>query len=181
MYRRLPILFSVILSIASSILVSHALTLQSDNKKIRVQVCQNKDCCQRFKGKAQNLLQTIKHLVPPDIEVESSGCLSQCGKGPNICISTMNGEEKYYGDVADAASAGAVLEMAADISIHPTLVAAVNVMERATKGKLQKTIFVQTASFYRVANKNTFSISWLVLLEAKSNVKGFASQEYACI
>lgn len=70
------------------------------------------------------------------MEVESSGCLSHCGKGPNILIQKGNGQELYYGDVVDAASAGAVLEMATDIPVHATLLAAANVMERASKGKI---------------------------------------------
>ena len=79
----------------------------------------------------------MKTLCPPTIEVESSGCLSQCGKGPNVCIQTSE-KEAFYGDIVDAASAACVLEMATDRNIHPTLVAAANVMERASIG----TIFV---------------------------------------
>ena len=119
------------LTLSSFLFDSNALTQQN----VKVQVCQNKDCCQRFQGNAQNLVQTIKHVCPPhEVQVESSGCLSLCGKGPNICIH-VNGKEQFYGDIVDAASAAAVLEMATDVAIHPTLVAAVNVMERASKGE----------------------------------------------
>lgn len=116
--------------------VCHGLTQQHKaGTDIRVQVCQNKDCCKRFHGKAQNLVQTIQHLCP-GVEVESSACLSQCGKGPNICIVSPNGDEKFYGDIVDAASAAAVLEMSMDTIIPPTLIAAVNVMERSCQGEM---------------------------------------------
>jgi (2Fe-2S) ferredoxin len=137
--------------------------------QVTVTVCQNKDCCQRFEGKAHNLVQTVKNLVSdPEVVVESSGCLSMCGKGPNVFIRSKGSEERYYGSVVDAASAGAVLELACpDIAIHPTLVAAVNVMERAAKGEW-------TASFYRVADKNILPfLDWCYLMPIV-NVKGFA-------
>jgi (2Fe-2S) ferredoxin len=113
------------LTFSSFLLDSHALSLQN----VKVQVCQNKDCCQRFRGTSQNLVQTIQHLCP-EVQVESSACLSHCGKGPNICIQ-VNGEEHVHGEIVDAASAAAVLELETKVTIHPTLVAAVNVMERA--------------------------------------------------
>ena len=121
--------------VVSGLLVTVSLCQGLSQPNIRVRVCQNKDCCQRFEGKAQNLVQTIQHLVPPSVEVESSGCLSQCGKGPNICIQS-SGKEQTFNGVTDATSAGAVLELADDqLVIHPTLMAAAKVMERAAKGK----------------------------------------------
>lgn len=139
--------------------------------QVRVKVCQNKECCQRFQGKAHNLVQTVKNLLLKDDEVvvESSGCLSLCENGPNLCIQSNGNKERCYGSVVDAASAGAVLELACpDIEIHPTLVAAVNVMERAAQGEWM-------ASFYRVASKNMLPFLGWCYLEPIVKVKGFAS------
>ena len=102
-----------------------------------IQVCQNKDCCQRFEG-STNLVRTLYDLLPPstakDVKIESSGCLSQCGKGPNMSVQ-KNGKEKILvHGVKDAASAAVELELSCSITPNPTLLAAVNVMEKAQKG-----------------------------------------------
>jgi (2Fe-2S) ferredoxin len=164
------------LTFSSFLLDSHALSLQN----VKVQVCQNKDCCQRFRGTSQNLVQTIQHLCP-EVQVESSACLSHCGKGPNICIQ-VNGEEHVHGEIVDAASAAAVLELETKVTIHPTLVAAVNVMERAYQGT-SIVLIKRRASFYRVASKNIIAISLSVLLEAKSKMSRDSPRwnMYSCI
>jgi hypothetical protein len=60
-----------------------------------IKVCQNKNCCKRN----SDVLQTIHNLVgmsdgvDDKIVVESSGCLSQCGMGPNIEVTTK-GDKK---------------------------------------------------------------------------------------
>jgi (2Fe-2S) ferredoxin len=115
------------------------------------------------------------------VQVESSACLSHCGKGPNICIQ-VNGEEHVHGEIVDAASAAAVLELETKVTIHPTLVAAVNVMERAYQGT-SIVLIKRRASFYRVASKNIIAISLSVLLEAKSKMSRDSPRwnMYSCI
>ena len=47
----------------------------------RIQVCQNKDCCLRFQGRAANLVQTLRQITTLDVPIEPTGCLSHCDKG----------------------------------------------------------------------------------------------------
>jgi predicted metal-binding protein len=120
-------------------------SLATERPVARIKVCQNKDCCQRFQGKALSLVETMEYLLSDDSNrqtylVESSGCLSQCGKGPNIQITTAKTKEQLHHQVESVHSAAAVLELS-EISVHPTLLAAVKVLERAKKGKLQKLFF----------------------------------------
>jgi predicted metal-binding protein len=65
---------------------SHALSV--------VKVCQNKDCCRNFQGKS-SLVQVLQDLTDDDnsstpttkkYTIESTGCLSKCDQGPNVCI-----------------------------------------------------------------------------------------------
>ena len=90
-----------------------------------ISVCQNKDCCQRFAWKSATLVQTIQHLLPL-AHVESTGCLGHCGMGPTIQI----GNQFFLHLETPDAVAMALPE------IHPTLLAATKVMERASKGTL---------------------------------------------
>jgi (2Fe-2S) ferredoxin len=103
---------------------------------LTIQVCQNKDCCKRYKMQSMNLVHTIYNLLPPSsdrkIHVESTGCLSQCEKGPNIAFKQDNNKEEptIYNGICDHFSAAAVLPI-----VPPaTLLAAVSVMEKAEKG-----------------------------------------------
>jgi len=112
--------------------VSLALPGGGNKQDCVIQVCQNKDCCKRFKG-SENLVRTLNHLVPPsrndDIKIETVGCLSKCGEGPNVQVN-----DQLYNDVHDVQSAAAILEMACpDLEVPPTLIAASNVMERTHK------------------------------------------------
>ena len=103
---------------------------KSGTKLVVIQVCQNKDCCQRFQGKALTLVETMQCLGSK-FQIESSGCLSQCGKGPNVLIN----KEVHHHQVENVHSAAAILDMADDATpIHPTLVAAIKVLERAHQG-----------------------------------------------
>ena len=98
-----------------------------------VKVCSNKHCCKQFQGKL-SLAETLNDLVLPEaagrLKIEPSGCLSNCGKGPNICIA-QNGEQVVNG-LVNAASAKAQLDLMD--ATHSTLLAAVNVMEKAERG-----------------------------------------------
>lgn len=103
-----------------------------------IQVCQNKDCCRRFQGKASNLAQTLEQILPSDtaIKVETTGCLSQCGHGPNICVKSEDGEdEKFLNGIETAYMAAASLEILdPSLSIPSTKLAAWNCMEKSLKG-----------------------------------------------
>lgn len=85
-------------------------------KKCVIKVCHNKDCCKKGGGEA--LLETFRDLIPPpspgeaSIAIESSGCLSQCGKGPNVLVVHNDDSEKMYFGVEDPMSASAVIDVA---------------------------------------------------------------------
>ena len=89
-----------------------------------IQVCQNKDCCKRYQGRI-DLLQTI-HDFNLDAKVESSGCLSHCGQGPNIEI-----DGQVVHEITNAATAAVQLDLALGKAIPKLLLAAVQVLERA--------------------------------------------------
>ena len=105
-----------------------------------IQVCQNKDCCQRFEGQSMDLVRTLYDLLPPssqaDIDIEATGCLSQCGKGPNMSVKRPNEKELLVHGVRDATMAATELELSCSLTTHPTLLAAVKVLEKAEKGKI---------------------------------------------
>jgi hypothetical protein len=107
-------------------------------QKVRVQVCQNKDCCSRWRGQAASLSETLQDLLLPDstVEFESSGCLSLCGKGPNVRL-TIGSEEIYLEGMEDATKAAAFVEEAAPdtLEVPSKLLAAVTVLEKAEKGR----------------------------------------------
>jgi (2Fe-2S) ferredoxin len=89
-----------------------------------IQVCQNKDCCKRYQGRI-DLFQTI-HDLQLDAKVESSGCLSHCGQGPNIEIDGL-----VLHEITNAATAAVQLELTLGKPIPKLLLAAVQVLEKA--------------------------------------------------
>jgi predicted metal-binding protein len=113
----------------------------NSHPKVRIQVCQNKDCCRRFQGSA-SLVDTLHDLIPPGMvaahtTVESTSCLSRCDTGPNVCIQrdghSDNASIDLHG-VENAAAAAMHLQTACAIDVPSKLVAAVQVMEKAQKG-----------------------------------------------
>jgi hypothetical protein len=122
------------------------LQLSSSSSSIKIKVCQNKDCCKNFPSKYDGgLIQTLQDLVvlsscggasstsrtgvpTRNITVESSGCLSQCNHGPNICVN-----ERVFGKIDGVLAAAAVLEVAADIDCSGQLMAAIEDMATANK------------------------------------------------
>lgn len=60
--------------------------------------------------------------------MESSGCLSQCSHGPNICVN-----ERVFGKINGVLAAAAVLEVAANIDCSGPLMAAIEDMATANK------------------------------------------------
>ena len=79
-----------------------------------IKVCHNKDCTK--KGGGDHLLNTFRDLIPENeserVLIESSGCLSQCGKGPNAVVIGDDNKEKLYFGIFDPTDASALLEVA---------------------------------------------------------------------
>ncbi|CAB9507530.1 expressed unknown protein [Seminavis robusta] len=137
----------VLLMLAASSSISNGLVQQQTT----IQVCQNKDCCKRYQQahNSMDLVQTFRDLLAPStitinssqqqqqpqFVVEASGCLSHCGSGPNVAIitpdgsSSSNNQETVHNHVETPTSAAAILP----VEPHPTLLAAVTVMEKAHK------------------------------------------------
>ncbi|KAL9180286.1 hypothetical protein ACHAXT_008256 [Thalassiosira profunda] len=117
--------------VASDVAASAVALRVPPAKRCTIKICHNKDCTKRRGG--EMLLTTFRDLLPPDtseVVVESSGCLSQCGKGPNVCCIDADGKEKLYFGVDDATTASAVLDVATggDYPIN-LLVAATSIAE----------------------------------------------------
>mmetsp|Transcript_10585 Transcript_10585/g.17516 ORF Transcript_10585/g.17516 Transcript_10585/m.17516 type:complete len:254 (-) Transcript_10585:172-933(-) len=123
-----------------------ALSTNTPTTITTIQVCQDKHCCQRFTGRSSDLVQTLRQLAPlSGCTIESTTCLSHCDKGPNVKIRMMTASQVYETvehDVANAPAAAAMLELLfennqeeerGNYQIHPTLLAAASVMERAHK------------------------------------------------
>jgi predicted metal-binding protein len=105
-----------------------------------ISVCQNKDCCQRFTLKSATLGQTLDHLLHhgqrqlhEEVQVKTTGCLGNCGKGPNIQIDGSIHRNRLVSHL-DTPEAAAVALKELDFVVHPTLLAATNVMERSSRG-----------------------------------------------
>jgi len=90
-------------------------------KNACIKICHNKDCAKKGGGEA--LLDTFRDLLPapsagesvatsPGLSIESSGCLSQCGKGPNVLVVDKDDTEKMYFGVEDPTTASAVIDVA---------------------------------------------------------------------
>jgi hypothetical protein len=106
-----------------------------------IQVCQNKDCCQRWKMQTplpyvlQDLLGVGTNAsvaaAAAAVTIETTSCLSQCGKGPNVVVvSGGGGKEWHMQGLCDAASVTAQLDSLA-LPVPAKLLAAVQVLEKA--------------------------------------------------
>jgi NADH:ubiquinone oxidoreductase subunit E len=102
---------------------------------VKIQVCQNKDCCRNFGSKTSssfyNLPQVI-HDLTSEVEVESTGCLSKCDKGPNMQIGRS---PEILHRVKDHIQAAAALD-SLGIVIPVQNMAAIAVLENASQGTL---------------------------------------------
>jgi hypothetical protein len=134
--RRYAHLFVFLLSLPFAASLSSS-SVSNSHPKVRIQVCQNKDCCRRFQGSA-SLVDTLYDLIPPGIAasystVESAPCMSRCETGPNLCIEKDDANIDLQ-DVENAATAAFHLQTTCDIDVPSKLIAAVKVMEKAQKG-----------------------------------------------
>ena len=134
---------AVVLTILSFFnILSNSIALAPDHI---IRVCQNKDCRKRFSPRAPDgsLVQTVQDLLPadgddsPKISIESSGCLSQCGKGPNVCVENCNtGKERLFFGVDSASSAAAILDVACDYDPEINIILAADKISKAQIGRL---------------------------------------------
>ena len=132
-------------TLSAEILPTQSMSVSPRNKCL-IKICHNKDCTK--KGGGDPLVQTFRDLIPASsgsdsaaqsndlvISVEKSGCLSQCGRGPNVSVVNDKNEEKMYFGVADAMTASAVLEVAADEEYPIALLVAATVISEAEQGE----------------------------------------------
>ena len=144
------IIFSLVLHVYLCCLSSGVWSLSSTppaTTKTIIQICQNKDCCRRYKG-SMDLVQTMNILLPPPnsnesanscIEIKSSSCLSHCDKGPNIVFKKLNGSKEIASNtingVEDVTMAAVQLELETGQPPLPILLAAARLMDKTSKGK----------------------------------------------
>jgi (2Fe-2S) ferredoxin len=109
-----------------------------------VKICQNKDCHKRFSPHAADgsLVDVVRDLFPSSsdntntIAVESSGCLSQCGKGPNVCVVEADSrKERLFFGVDSASTAAAILDVSCDYDPPVDLILAADKISKAQIGK----------------------------------------------
>ena len=116
-----------------------ALSVSQKNAHCVIKICHHKDCVKRGGGKP--LLNTFRDLLPggsnsvPLVAIESSGCLSQCGKGPNVFAVGCDGKEKLYFGVEDPTTASAVLDVATGQEYPINLLVAATSIAEAVHGK----------------------------------------------
>ena len=87
-------------------------------------------------------------ILPPNqildgtINIESSGCLENCGKGPNVCLQdSSSGQERVFSSVSDLQTAAAIMEVGAEIDCPIPLLVAVQAMAKAALGKFRLVAF----------------------------------------
>jgi predicted metal-binding protein len=127
--------------------------------KTLIVVCQNKDCRQRWQ--LQTPLPEVMHDLlsgrspttttssnnKHDFSIETTSCFSQCGQGPNVCITVQQqpeheSQEVYLNGLSNAIAVSAELELLS-LSVPSKLLAAVNVFERAQNGRSPPCLFLQ--------------------------------------
>jgi len=121
-------------------MVVHGFSVPNKGDGILINCCQNKFCCKNWNGKSLSIVQTLVDLLPPshsNIQIEATGCLSQCDKGPNIEFKNVPQQESIIQHkIEDADTLAAELELSGVLSRVPrTLLAAVKVMEKAHQGR----------------------------------------------
>lgn len=124
---------STSLKLASlSLILSDVLCLKSP-APITIQVCQNKDCCRRFQAQSK-LPEVLEDLLDDSVSIQATGCLSHCGKGPNVCIKHL-GKAGFRGGITNPSLA--VLFLEEELQEQPLStkrIAAVKVLEKGHQG-----------------------------------------------
>lgn len=102
----------------------------------RVGICQHKDCCRQWTH-TQSLPETWQDLLPPDtqVQVEASGCLGECGQGPNVLLHAAGANDPVLvHGLSTPLDVAAALEQHFDMRVPSKLLAAVTVLDKARKG-----------------------------------------------
>lgn len=137
-------LVSAYLIANSSILAFSGTSSSASSPQHIVKICQNKDCRKRFSPRAPDgsLVDVVRDLFPSssdntnNIAVESSGCLSQCGRGPNVCVvEADSGKERLFFGVDSASTAAAILDVSCDYDPPVDLILAADKISKAQIGK----------------------------------------------
>ena len=137
-------LVSAYLIANSSILAFSGTSSSASSPQHIVKICQNKDCRKRFSPRAPDgsLVDVVRDIFPSSsdntnsIAVESSGCLSQCGKGPNVCVvEADSGKERLFFGVDSASTAAAILDVSCDYDPPVDLILAADKISKAQIGK----------------------------------------------
>jgi hypothetical protein len=161
------------------------LALQQTTQAARIQVCQNKACCQRWNLKTplpDVLLDLVYDGDRSKIVIDTTSCLGQCDLGPNLrIVKDPNLPDVNVNGINDVIGLVSVIEDILAISVTSKRLAAVNVFEKALTGTHSESclramlcvydfilasivcfrsvcIENRMASFYRVANNCTTSI-----------------------
>lgn len=107
-----------------------------------IKVCQNKTCKkQQDATHNRSLIQTFQDLLTPEmapsVAIEESGCLTQCGKGPNVSVQRRgkSSAESLFNHVDSSHAAAVVLADGCGLSSPPILTAACEVLDKAHRGK----------------------------------------------
>jgi len=106
-------------------------SLSSPNKLTRIEVCQNKNCCRNFQLSGTALPQILSDLASNEgIEIEVTGCLSRCDKGPNVRISLTGDEQYYLQGVKDQVQVATELDFLG-VEVPSKFLAACSVLQKA--------------------------------------------------
>jgi Thioredoxin-like [2Fe-2S] ferredoxin len=125
---------------------AHGLLQVASPSTTTIHVCQNKACCQRWKLKTplpdilhDILISNNIHNNSRRIMIETSSCLGQCDKGPNMRINNPVNKENddvYANGIYDVIGLTAELDERLSITVPSKLLAAVTVFEKAQTGTL---------------------------------------------
>jgi len=117
--------------------------LSSWCNSIVIKVCQSKTCTKQHGSQLRSLVTVMQDLIHTSnntnsmtttMNVEATGCLTQCGRGPNLAVvssSKTNQQETLYRLVDSPQAAAIVLEEVSGIPVPSILIAACNVMQKA--------------------------------------------------
>jgi len=147
--------------------------------KCVVKICHNKDCTK--KGGGADLLNTFRDLIPSDniqLNIESTGCLSQCGKGPNVCVVKNGSDEKMYYNIKDALDASAVIDLAIPEAEYPIelLVAASTIHQAehssspSKKEELMSTVVTDLSKNSNTALMTSFAMFHALTIRANARL-----------
>jgi hypothetical protein len=104
-----------------------------------IQVCQNKDCCKRWQQSypSTTLPDILRDLLEPSrlVDVKTTGCLSQCDKGPNIVFKARGKQKLVQGLDSISLLIEALEKEFGKGIVPPKLIAACRVLGKAHEGK----------------------------------------------